>query len=185
MLAETVARRCSEKKVFLEILQNSQENTCARVSTRIFPMNLTTFLRTPFLTEHLFWQNTSGGCFFQQSTNLFKKSSATAYYQMFFSFLPEQLILLYFHVSQLSEHTYSSATQITWPIKCSKMKLWKNTDNCSFDEKVTLVISYKRIRLELMSIYYSQYIILYCRLCFFIIPDLLATRSLRKIQRWR
>ena len=27
-----VARRCSVKKVLLEILQNSQENTCARVS---------------------------------------------------------------------------------------------------------------------------------------------------------
>ena len=29
---EAAARRCSVKKVFLEILQNSQENTCARVS---------------------------------------------------------------------------------------------------------------------------------------------------------
>ena len=30
--AEAVARKCSVEKVFLEILQNSQENTCARVS---------------------------------------------------------------------------------------------------------------------------------------------------------
>ena len=29
---EAVVRRCSVKKVFLEISQNSQENTCARVS---------------------------------------------------------------------------------------------------------------------------------------------------------
>ena len=29
---EAVARRCSVKKVFLEISQNSKENTCARVS---------------------------------------------------------------------------------------------------------------------------------------------------------
>ena len=29
---EAVARGCSVKKVFLDILQNSQENTCARVS---------------------------------------------------------------------------------------------------------------------------------------------------------
>ena len=28
---EAVAQRCSVKKVFLEILQNSEENTCARV----------------------------------------------------------------------------------------------------------------------------------------------------------
>ena len=31
-IIEAVAQRCSVKKVFLEILQNSQENTCARVS---------------------------------------------------------------------------------------------------------------------------------------------------------
>ena len=29
--AEAVVQRCSAKKVFLEISQNSQENTCARV----------------------------------------------------------------------------------------------------------------------------------------------------------
>ena len=29
---ETVTQRCSVKKAFLEISQNSQENTCARVS---------------------------------------------------------------------------------------------------------------------------------------------------------
>ena len=29
---QAVTRRCSLKKVFLEILQNSQENICARVS---------------------------------------------------------------------------------------------------------------------------------------------------------
>ena len=34
-LPEAVARRCSVKKVFLEILQNSQENTCARASILI------------------------------------------------------------------------------------------------------------------------------------------------------
>ena len=71
-MTEAVARRCSVKKVFLEISQNSQKNTCARVSFliscrpeacnfiwkrlwhRCFPVNFTKFLRTPFL------QNTSG-----------------------------------------------------------------------------------------------------------------------------
>ena len=70
---EAVAQRCSVKKVFLEISQNSQENTCARVSLlivaglrsatllkkrlwrRCFPVNFAKFLRTPFLTEHLPW----------------------------------------------------------------------------------------------------------------------------------
>ena len=55
----TSHRRCSIKKYFLEIPQNSQENTCARVSfliiawDRCFPVNFVKFLRTPFLTEHL------------------------------------------------------------------------------------------------------------------------------------
>ena len=31
---EAVVQRCSVKKLFLEISQNSQENTCARVSAR-------------------------------------------------------------------------------------------------------------------------------------------------------
>ena len=31
IFTEVVAQGCSVKKLFLEILQNSQENTCARV----------------------------------------------------------------------------------------------------------------------------------------------------------
>ena len=70
---EAVARLCSVKKAFLEISQNSRENTCARVffnkvaglspanlsKKRLwhgrFPVNFAKFLRTPFLTEHLRW----------------------------------------------------------------------------------------------------------------------------------
>ena len=48
---EAVAQRCSVKKVFLEISQNSQENTCARVS---FLIKLQAWPAT-FLTEHLWW----------------------------------------------------------------------------------------------------------------------------------
>ena len=53
------------KKVFLEILQNSLENTCAKVSfliklqaCRCFSVNFVKCLRSPVL------QNTSGGCFY-------------------------------------------------------------------------------------------------------------------------
>ena len=67
---------CRLKKVFSEIWQNSQENTCDRVSFLIklqawpatlwkkrlchkcFPVNFVKFLRT------LFTQNNSGGCFY-------------------------------------------------------------------------------------------------------------------------
>ena len=76
LLTEAVARRCSVKKVFLEISLNSQENTCARVSFlimlqasglrpatllkkrlwhRCFPVNFAKFLRTSFFIEHLWW----------------------------------------------------------------------------------------------------------------------------------
>ena len=56
------------KNVFLEISQNSQENTCGRVSFliklpatllkkrlwhRCFPVNFTKFLRTAFFIKHL------------------------------------------------------------------------------------------------------------------------------------
>ena len=61
---EALVRRCSVKKVFLEISENSQEITCARVSSlirlqvekrfwhRSFPANFAEFLRTPFIIEH-------------------------------------------------------------------------------------------------------------------------------------
>ena len=71
---EAVLQKCSVKKVFLEISEHSQENTCARVSFfnkvaglkpatllkkrlwhRCFPMNAVKFLRTPFHIEHLWW----------------------------------------------------------------------------------------------------------------------------------
>ena len=75
-ITEAVAQMFSVKKVFLEISQNSQENTCARISLLIklqvtsatpatllkkrhwrwrFPVNFAKFLRTPFATEHLRW----------------------------------------------------------------------------------------------------------------------------------
>ena len=51
---------CSIKKVFLKISQNSQENTCTRVS--FFKKNLRTANFQNF-KEHLFLQNTFDGCF--------------------------------------------------------------------------------------------------------------------------
>ena len=58
---EAVIQRCSVKKAFLKILQNLQENPCARVSFliklqlkkglwhRCFPVNIAKFLRILFL----------------------------------------------------------------------------------------------------------------------------------------
>ena len=61
-LTESVSQRCSVKELFLEISQNLQENTCAKVSflTKLqagacFLVNFAKFLRTPFFVEHLRW----------------------------------------------------------------------------------------------------------------------------------
>ena len=71
--AEAVVRKCSVKKVLLEISPDSQENTCVKVFFnkvadlrpatlskkrlwhRCFPVNFAKFLRIPFLIEHLWW----------------------------------------------------------------------------------------------------------------------------------
>ena len=73
MIIEAVVQRCSVKKRFLEISQNSQENTCTRISFimklqawachvikkglwhKCFSVNFANFLRTPFVSEQLRW----------------------------------------------------------------------------------------------------------------------------------
>ena len=69
MTAEAATRGVLWKNMFLEIPQNSQEKTCARVCQslrpvtllkkrlrhRCFPLHFAKFLRTSFLTEHLWW----------------------------------------------------------------------------------------------------------------------------------
>ena len=72
-IKEALVQKCSVKKVFLEISQNSQENTCAgvffnkvaglrpatllkkRLWHRCFPVKNVEFLRTPFFIESLRW----------------------------------------------------------------------------------------------------------------------------------
>ena len=85
LVIETVALTYSAKKVFLEISQNPQENTCARVSViikfeglrpatllkkrlwrRCFPVNFVKFLRTPFYRTPL------EDCFFLPSISCLK-----------------------------------------------------------------------------------------------------------------
>ena len=54
-LSEGVVRRCSVKKVFLEISQKFTVKHLCQSLFLCFPVNFTKFLRTPFLTEHLRW----------------------------------------------------------------------------------------------------------------------------------
>ena len=48
---EAVVRSCSAKKVFFEISQNSQENTCARVSFLIKLQEARNFVKKETLTQ--------------------------------------------------------------------------------------------------------------------------------------
>ena len=77
LTSEAVMQRCSVKKVFLEIQQNSKENTCARVSffvnlhvstlqlyfikketpTQVIPVNFAKFLRTPLVAASVTYRN--------------------------------------------------------------------------------------------------------------------------------
>ena len=75
--SEAASRDVLKEKVFLEISQNSQENTCAVVSFsiklqalfllkkrlwhRCVPVNFAKF------QEHLFFKSTSGGCFWSKT----------------------------------------------------------------------------------------------------------------------
>ena len=85
--SEAVAQRCSVKKAFLKISQNSKKNTCARVSflmkfltevcnfikketlaqvfsCEFFEISKNTFFTEHlWATEHLFLKSTSGSCF--------------------------------------------------------------------------------------------------------------------------
>ena len=91
LFTEVVVQRCPVKKVFLEILQNLQKNTCARVSFlmkkklwhRCFPVNFVKFLRTPFFIEHLWWLLLQFMYFIYQ-----------LFYTLFFSYFT--LFLLYY-----------------------------------------------------------------------------------------
>ena len=59
---EAVVQKCSVKKVFLEILQNSLKKQLCNclffnkvAGLRLFPVNFVKFLRTPFIIEQLRW----------------------------------------------------------------------------------------------------------------------------------
>ena len=50
-MSEAVTRSCSVKKVFLQISQNSQENTCARASFLIKLQNSSRFIKKEALVQ--------------------------------------------------------------------------------------------------------------------------------------
>ena len=54
--SEVVTQRCSVKKLFLEISQNSQEHICAKA--QVFSCEFFEICKNTF-----FLQNSSGGCF--------------------------------------------------------------------------------------------------------------------------
>ena len=78
---EAVVQRCSVKKVFFEISQNSQENTCARVS---FLIELQVFINTFFHRTPLV---AASAVFFLLSLIIFSKISILSVWVMLISCL--------------------------------------------------------------------------------------------------
>ena len=63
-MSKSSHRRCSVRKVFLEISQNSQENACARASkietlAQVFSCEFCEISKNTFFTEHV-WASASG-----------------------------------------------------------------------------------------------------------------------------
>ena len=60
LYVEAVVRRCSVKKLLIEILQNSQENTCARVSFSVKKETLTQMFSCEFceISKNTFYYRT-------------------------------------------------------------------------------------------------------------------------------
>ena len=65
IVIEAVAQTCSVKKVFLEILQNSQKNTCARACNFIKIETLVQVFSCEFceISKNTFHRTPLGNCF--------------------------------------------------------------------------------------------------------------------------
>ena len=78
---EAVIRRCSVKKVFLEILLYSQENTCARVP--ILQPQEYNFIKIESLTQAFsceFWEHLSKNTFLQNASSGCSSKSLQFYF---------------------------------------------------------------------------------------------------------
>ena len=80
ILSEAVVQRCFVENVFVEISQNSQENTCARVSllketlAQVFSCEFCEISTNTFFTEHL-WATASVLCRMPNRTGFRFKTS--------------------------------------------------------------------------------------------------------------
>ena len=100
---EAVVRRCSVKKVFLEILQSSQENTCGRASflikketlAQVFSYEFCEISKNTFFTEH-FWATASKHLELKFSTELaFSFHKGVNKQILCFTLLPDIIIMFY------------------------------------------------------------------------------------------
>ena len=109
---EIVAQRCSVKEVFLEHLQNSQENTCARVSLLI-KLQVYFCYRTPLVAASLSASRPAANPFKfimhrSVSNKLTKQFLENKAYKIF-----TNLLLLWWnqiHLSELPMYTYRKYT---------------------------------------------------------------------------
>ena len=121
--SELVVRRCSVKKAFLELLQNSQEKTCATVSF-LNNSNFAKFLRTPFVAEHLQWMLLA---FHSQSTlHIFTTSCLKLAQNMNFNRIVTSWKYVHPNIVQTSSFCYLVGFQIPSMKFCSGKEMQIN-----------------------------------------------------------
>ena len=137
---------CSKKKVFLEISQNSQENTRARVSIliklqawglqetlhRCFPVSFAKFLKIHFLTEHLRWLLLRGPDFVsvpqlftiqRTSNSLAKAHLKIPFLQSSSQWLPSNVIYFVFKKGKNKKQFFIPPLTLTCLKSCNSIKI--------------------------------------------------------------
>ena len=128
LCSEAVAQRCSVKKVFLEISQNSQENTCARVSFLIKFQAKTTacnFIEKETLAQVFYCKF----CEISQKTFSFRTPPVAAsenglnvtVFKYASHVWPHNMWEVFEHVSQVRISSRNNFTRVTVPFRKTNM----------------------------------------------------------------
>ena len=119
-VSEAVSRRCSVKKVFLKILQNSQKNTCVRVSFLIKLQASCNFIKKEVLAQ----------VFSYELCKIFKNTFYIEDYQwLLFQYIYIRIIFCYFESFRCWLWACICLLGKVWNIHCCSSNLW-NTLPC-------------------------------------------------------
>ena len=119
------------KKVFLKILQNSEENTCARVPFlkkrlrhRGFPLNFAKFLRTPIFIKHRVAASVDGKLFALLRLNIEMKRVFFLFMTGFFGKRKTSIRILYHFLILASVICMGLCWLLNIDFNFSRFKVW-------------------------------------------------------------